>query len=356
MKYYGLLIVMGILGVLSACGTKKAEIVNLPIAYQWEAVNMTQSNAALCAGVYDNSVYYLENHTDKFVLRFTAFDGKELKRFEIKKGKGPAQALHSLGVRIVKDVVYFADLALNRITMFGLDGAFIDSIDYDASTGPIVTFDIVGDELYFHSLNQVYIGKLNLKTGKIVKTLPYSKEDEESFKKDKTEAKNGILLYNRVNNVLYFGNVSSPFRLDVYTSDLQKQTTYTTELPSEITPMIFDTKNVNLVGDMVITSIVAHKDHVYSTLIGGRYQIKSDAMVCDPFNGEIVAFNTKNGRHDFTYTNELFNNMQGFFTVLGVTDEYIVLHIGAFDKYAKKITKDEKSEFIQQIVVLKKGQ
>lgn len=351
---YGILVVVGLLLMLSACGTKKAELVNLPIAYQWEAVNMTQSNAALCAGVYNNTVYYLEDYTDKFVLRFAEFDGKEQKRIEIKKGKGPGQALHSLGVRIVKDVIYFADLALNRITMFGLDGTFIDSIDYDASTGPIVTFDVVGDELYFHSLNQVYIGKMNLKTGKIVKTLPYSKEDEESFKKDKTEAKNGILLYNRLNDSLYFGNVSSPYRLDVYTSDLKKQTTYTTELPSEITPMIFDTKNINLVGDMTITSLVSHESYVYSTLIGGRYQIKSNAMVCDPFNGDVIAFDTKNGRHVYTYTNELFKNMQGFFTVIGVTDEYMVVHIGAFDKYAKRISKDEKSEFIQQIVVLKR--
>ncbi len=346
------LITMGLL--LSACGKNKTITVNLPVAYSWEAQNMAQNNASLCSGIYNNNVYFVEESTEKFTVRFMSFDGKERSSFEIRKGKGPGQALHSLGLRIVNDTIYFADLALSRISMFDMTGKFIDSIEYDNTTGPIVTFDIVGTMLYFHSINLTYLGIMDLTTGSIIKKIPYSKEDEENFKKDITEAKNGILKFNHNNNTLYFGNVSSPYRLDSYDTDLTKQKTYTYELESNIKPMIFSTVNTGLSGDLVIGSIMYDATHVYTTKIGGRFHAKSNQLEFPAFDGEILSFNIKTGNPDYVYTSDILKNMKGFLTILGVTDDYIVLHIGAAEDYAKILSKDNTTGFVQMIVVLKR--
>ncbi len=353
MKY--LLLILGITGLLfTACGKSKTITVNLPVAYSWEASNMAQNNASLCSGVYKDTIYYVEQYADKFAVRFAAFDGKETSRFYIEQGKGPGQALHSLGLRIVNDTIYFADLRLNRISMFDMTGKFIDSIEYDNTTGPIVTFDIVGTTLYFHSINQTYLGVMDLKTGNILKKIPYSKEDEEAFKKDISEAKNGMLKFDHNTNTLYFGNLSSPFRLDVYGTDLTKQKTYTYELDSTLKPMIFNTVNTSISGDLIIGSIMYDTTHIYTTKVGGRFHEKSNKLEFPAFDGEILSFNIKTGNPDYIYTSDILKNMKGFLTILGVTENYIILHVGAAEEYTKVLSKDNTTGFAQVIVVLKR--
>ncbi len=341
--------------IVTACGKNKIVTHSLPVAYSWEAVDMTSNNAALCAGVYNDSIYYVESHPEFFAVRFSSFDGKELSKIIIKRGKGPGQAQHTLGVRIANDIVYFADLVLQRISMFNLQGKFIDSIEFGPETGPIITFDVAGDMLYFNSLNKVYLGMMDLKTGTILKTIPYAKEDEDAMKNNFIEPKLGVLKVNPQDSTILFGNVSSPYRLDVYNTKLEKQKTYTHELDNTINPAVFDTKRMNMSGDIIITSIVCDATFIFTPETSTRIQVKSDKAEWPAFNGNVLCFNTTTGKLDSIISNENFKNMKGFMTVTGVTHDYIVLHVIAVDDFAKRLSVNDQTVQTKRFVVLKRN-
>jgi len=313
---------------------------------------MTRNAAWLCSGVYNDTIYYVQDMQTDFKIRFLTFDGKEVRSISIKKGKGPGEAISTLGIRIFDNVIYFSDIALSRISIFTIDGTFSESIDFDKESGLIVSLDYCNGPMAFQSLTHTKLGLMDLKNGKILKSIK-SGIDETNYVG--TELSGGVTKYDPLTNHIYVGNLSLPYRIDVYDMDLQKLKTITYDLEGNYRPAKL-VEGPDAEGDIIVSSLNVDKDHIYAPKIGGRYSKNATnyKSMFDEFSGEILMFGKDTGKLEAIYSNKLLNKLRGSFTIIGVTDHYIVIHLMGSGDYTEAFYKTKSEDFHQTIVVLKR--
>ena len=338
--------------LLVSCGGSKPPIIELDIAYHWEANDMTRNAAWLCSGVYNDMVYYVQDLPTDFKVRFLTFEGKEVRSISIKKGKGPGEAISTLGIRIFEDTIYFSDMQLARISIFTIDGTFKESIEFDQDSGLVVSLDYCNGPMAFQSLTHTKLGLMDMKTGKIIKSIKSSVNEANYVG---TELNGGVTKYDPLTNHIYVGNLSLPYRIDVYDMDLQKLKTITYDLDGNYRPAKL-VEGPDADGDMIVSSISVDEKHIYATKIGARYnKFASDfKQMFDEYSGEILMFNKETGKTESIFTCALLKNIRGFFTIIGITDTYIVVHMMGAGDYTEAFYKTKSEDFHQTIVVLKR--
>src|SRR6056297_528749 len=92
--------------ILFGCGGK-AELVELEIAKVWNAENITPANTDLCIEVKEDGIYFVEVKENSFGVSKRTFKGEEISSFEIPVGKGPGEAMHTLGLGVNDNNIYF---------------------------------------------------------------------------------------------------------------------------------------------------------------------------------------------------------------------------------------------------------
>lgn len=338
--------------LLVSCGGSKPPIIELDIAYHWEANDMTRNAAWLCAGIYNDSVYYIQDLSNEYRIRFMSFEGAEQRHISIKKGKGPGEAESTLGIRIFKDIIYFSDLRLARISMFSIDGKYIESIDFDKNSGFIVSFDYCNGPMAFQSLTHTKLGLIDLQDGSVIKSIKSDIDETNYVGKELTS---GVTKYDPLTNKIYIGNLSIPYRIDVYDMDLNKLNTITYDLEKTYRPAKL-VEGPDADGDMIVSSISVDEKHIYATKIGARFnKFASDfTKMFDEYSGEILMFNKETGKTESIFTCALLKNIRGFFTIIGITDTYIVVHMMGAGDYTEPFYKTNSTDFRQTIVVLKR--
>src|SRR6056297_726913 len=92
--------------IFFGCGNN-IEIVQLEIAKVWNAENITPANTDLCIEVKEDGIYFVEVKENSFGVSKRTFKGEEISSFEIPVGKGPGEAMHTLGLGVNDNNIYF---------------------------------------------------------------------------------------------------------------------------------------------------------------------------------------------------------------------------------------------------------
>ncbi len=331
-----------ILVILAACGNQ-GEVKNITLepVHIWHPENITNSNIMLCSGVYKDTVYYAQRIGQDFGVRFASFDGQTQNKFKIPGGRGPGQAMQTLGVKIKNDKVYFADLALQRITKFSKDGEYLDSFEYKTDMGTIGTFDVGEDYLYFHSLNKVFLGKMSLKDGSLIKKIDHKYEE---IPQNNDTFDGGAVKIDPYNNKITFAHWSVPYRIRTYDKDLKKSSLVKNKkLAKECDKMYWriGRGTFSVVGSMIAASLSFDYNNIYSPLISGKMKYTGDGMEVDNIVPYILAFDKEKKKLKAKMKIKNLDTIKGFINVLGVTDKYIIVHIeDTSDNFKKAYKKD----------------
>jgi len=304
---------------LAGCGKKNLN--NLEIVALFESKNAFNN---MCKGVYNDMIFAVQNFPDKFAMQFLDMTGKEVKKFDIKRGKGPGELMHALFARINNDFIYIADFALKRLNKFDMDGKFIESIEFSEETGIIVSAEVVGDYLYFHSLQNIYFGKMNITTGKIEKFIPHPKTGNPV---------NGELIdavyvkYDQLANKFYLGHMNMPYKIDIYNDNLEKESEITYEVKGDVKPMkwFITERQMDPIGAMMITSMAYDEKYIYAPIQSTQTDIKNDKFYLDPIQTGVLVFDKITHKCVAVLKNERFEGTEGEFNVVGVTKDYIVI-------------------------------
>ncbi|TYB30344.1 MAG: hypothetical protein FXF47_09400 [Candidatus Mcinerneyibacterium aminivorans] len=318
-------------------GVKKVEIVNV-----WQAENFTNSNSMLCAGIYKNQIYFLQDLPDEFVINFRTFKGKNIKKIEISKGNGPGEARHSMGLRIYKDRIYFVDITLRRISIFNMDGKFLDSLEMGSDIGPIMGIDIMDNILYFSGYSNNYLGKYDLEGNKIIKELA-NPDVPDRAPKHGDDFKNGILKIDYKTGKIFYSYAGYPYKIEKYDSDLNKLLTIKKESEESFkkTHWFIHDRHTSIVGDFAVLSMAFDDKYLYGPIHTMSMEVKGKNLITNEIDGEIAVFNKNNGKFVYKLKNEKLEGIDGGFYIFGVTEDYIITTVWDNDSVIKDLLENK---------------
>jgi len=328
--------------IFFGCGNN-IEIVQLEIAKVWNAENLTPANSDLCIEVKEDGIYFVEVGENSFGVSKRNFDGKEILEFKIPAGKGPGEAMHSLGLGVNDKSIYFTDFVLKRITKFSFDGEYKDSFNLGNETGMIISFDFYEDFLFYHSINISYLGKMDIKTGKVLNSIEH---DIKKMIGPGDKLKGGIMIVDKFDNNIYVGGISKPYKIEKFDLNFNKIDEFKYKVGKGIEPTKI-APGPNIYGDFLISSMVVDENYLYVPEISNRTDLEGNKRTYQKFDGRILVFDKKSGEVVKIYENEKLKNIKGSFTISGLTENYIVTFINGYGETGKRLTgKDDKYQNI----------
>jgi len=301
-------------------GIKNSQIENI-----WDPEGIVWSNADQCVGIYRDSIYYLKWKEEAYSLIFTSFEGEFIKELEFQKGKGPGKVQYIKSVDIVNDLIYIYDPHGHKIGISDINGKHIDDIMIENELGAVWYIGILDRKIYFSGALKHKIGKLNIRTGKIEKTVTYKNVKKGYEDGDKFCA--ASVNIDRKNNKIYLGYVSIPYRIERYNKNLQEEKVMRKEVASDVEEMryrLVDRWKI-LEGDAVISSLGFDKKYIYSSF-GGGYEVKRNGDVENtdsPF--ELYIYSKDSLKYEYKIVNKNIEKIKGVNSLVGITNEYIVL-------------------------------
>lgn len=306
--------------IISGCAQKKT--IELEIVKIFESKNI-QNN--MCNGIYNDKIYSVRFLPDKFTVQFQNLNGDVVSQFDIQRGKGPGEMMHSLFARIIDDSIYIADFMLERINKYTLEGKFIESIEFSNQTGIIVSATIVGNYMYFHSLQNVFFGKMNLQTGVIEKMIPH-KTTKTPEHGDLIEAV--YVQYDPFAKVFYLGHMYMPYSIEVYDEGLNKLSVIDHKTDTKYTPMKWhiDSNRMDPIGSMLITSMAVDNTYIYAPNHASQTDFRNGKWYLDPVDGGVNVFDKK-GNFLYCMKNKKFEGTEGEFNIVGVTNDSLVIEV-----------------------------
>ncbi len=347
MKKIGVLILLIL--ILISCG-KNIQKDNLRIEKVWDVTGMTPSNSSLCIDIYKNHIYYIEDLGEKFAVVKRNIDGEKISAFDVPKGKGPGEAMHTLGLKVNNDRIYFTDFVLRRTTMFSLDGEYLDSFEFGSNTGVIISFDFLKDSMFFHSINRAYIGRMEIDTGEVVAT---KKHHLKKMIEPGDKIRGGVLALDKNSKNIYIGNISKPYRIEKFNYDFEKVDEFKYKVGKDIEPTQV-APGPNIYGDQLVTSLCVSDNYVYAPEIGARMFITNNGGRYKKYNPNLLAFNKKNGEVEKIFTNKRLRDVEGSFNIVGVTDDYIVTFFITRGHIVKELLDKDPEKFVYMFVLLRR--
>jgi len=348
MKLKKILIIL-LAGVVIFGCSKKIEEKKLKLKYAFAAEDMTNNNAIYSAGIYKDLIYYVQEYQDEFVIRFVSFDGKEKRKIKISRGKGPGEVMQSLGLKIINNEIYFADNGMQRITMLDMDGNYIDDMNYDKNTGFIFSFDLFRKNFYYHSMNMVYFGKID-ENGK---SHVYKKHHLKTTPEDKEAVDGCVIKIDKENEKIYASHIDPPYRIDIYDLKFNKLDEITYDLKQKIIPAnwLVIRGHQSVRGDILASSMKLTDNYIFTTLNGGRMSREMGNSL-EESKPVILKFDKKEKKCIKKLSFEKMNNIKGLFSIIGITDKYVVLHLlDISDNFHKLINNDDYKNGGQAILV-----
>ena len=319
--------------VLAACSGEKVMTVNngvnpdiatlqTKIVYAWPTLDMTNSNAMLCAGIKDGVLYYLREWENRFAIQFTDFDGTFKDSITIPRGRGPGEVMQSMGVRFVDGNIMFADLVMSRISLFDEKGHYLDEYLMDEGIDVPTTFDVVGDKLIFTGLIRDKLTAMDYRTSDVIRTLPY--EDGPYPMESGKTLDLCTMRSDPQSGMIFVAHASYPYRIDRYDSDLNRNMKIRKKLAKKYDRIKWSVPRANSVtGELMVISMVMDEKYLYASR---GFNIKPTGEV-DDTDFSIYVFEKSSGRFLYEIKNEKISRVRGGISVIGVTDEYIVLHM-----------------------------
>ena len=297
-------------------------VIEAEMKYSWETLNMTSSNAMLCAGVQDGAIYFLREWEERFEVQFADYDGTMLKSIIIPRGKGPGEIMHSLGVKFYDDKVLFADMLMRRITLFSEEGEYLDEFQMKEGMDMPISFEIADGNLYYTGLVRDKITVMDIASGETVRKIPYEEGPYPMEAGEKTELV--MIKYDKEDGRFYLAYAGYPYRIERLGKDLEVDMKIGKKMKKKYRPLKWAVPYGNsLTGDFMIVSMMTDDKYLYTA----RGFAISQNNELENTDFSIYVFEKSTGRFVYEIKNSMIEEVRGGISVIGITDEYIVLHM-----------------------------
>lgn len=308
-------------------GIKEAEIKKI-----WGVKKITMNNPGRCAGLYNNMVYFINKTKTNFILKFYSLGGKLKRKIKFDISKGPGGIVSTFSLKIKDDKIYIYDSTLARISIFNMNGEFIDLIKVNKNIGIYPNMDINDGVVYLTGHFRNKLVKFDLTKGKILKKIEY----ENSMTKNDFFDKNvltGALTYDKNDDLIYLGYYNKPYRIVIYDTNLKKKGRITRGLDEKLKKVKWMKlgRGTALIGEFAIHSLFIDKKYIYAPYGYGFTYTKKRIRSLGDVENTIHIFDKKTGKYIYDVWNKKLNNSGFGYTILGANKKHIVL-FSIFDK------------------------
>lgn len=347
MKRLSLFLITGLILLAGCSSPKTPETVPLKLESVIPADHITPNNTMFCIGRYKSDIYYAQAYADEFAIRFVDLEGKETNRFIIPNGQGPGEARHTLGVTVYNDKVYFNDFVLRRISIFSLDGEFLDSTSFGPDTGTIIGFSMKNDKMYYHSMNKIWLGVFSLEEGKTIASLPHPVESVPELNKP---LQGGCIYADPYDDAIYIGHASRPYVIERYDEALEKKGSFRYNLEGRYGDAIVR-QGPNILGDLTVTSLFADETMLYAPHVGARFDVKNNEPFLQDYPVELFAFDKETMALKTVYRIPGLEKFKGGWSIVDVDLPRVILHLFGEGESMKALTGEDMGEFARVIAV-----
>jgi len=294
-------------------------IIKVQIMKKENITGLLPMNTQSTIGIYSNMVYYVIGKQTTYEIVFENIDGSHEKTIFINKGKGPGEIVQMLALVVNNRRIYAADVAMQRINVYDLNGNYINEYDLTNIGDMPATIAVMKDKLYMTCMLKKKIIKIDLNTMSLEKAIEYEKEMEVEVG---GEVITGGIRADKFQNQLVYVYMNHPLRFEIYTPDM--------ELKKIVTKKGQAKKNLtwgmsgNIVGDMAAMSFYAGKDYYY---VPTGYHI-SGAQ--DPFvakKPKIHVFDKTTGQYKHDLICEQLGEVKGGLSIIGQIDDTLIFHL-----------------------------
>jgi len=303
--------------------------IDLAVAYAWQPTN--QALGPTRTTFYQNRIYYLQYYENSINIAVHEKDGTPVETIKIPRGKGPGEAMFPVALIIRNEVIYLPDIPLRRVSLFEMDGSFIDTWPMAEDSGAVYTLDVRGDKIVFNSFTDILIGVMDFNKNTLLHSIPL---DKDGFPGDGEPFVGGPVLFDPYSEDIFFGHMDGPYRIERYDSTLQPKMVITKESPFSVRPAVW--KNLpgrtDMSGDMLVSSMVLDERYIYAPLCEMRLEQTPDRVEVHPNTGAVCVFDKETGRFLYELTYPLLKEFEGNFTVIGADRESILVSVTASDE------------------------
>jgi len=258
--------------VITSCGEKKIELVTVPVTSAWIPVNLNLFNPPEKTGTYNGKIYYTEAFPEKLIMHFTDEAGNKQKTLTFKRGKGPGEVEAISLIRVQNQLIYMYDVARQKVSMFDLDGAYIDEIAMSKEMGMFGVMDFMDKTMYYHAYFGKKLSKVELEQGQMLKSIDHEKPSFDPKDIGGKDFEQGIIRADSFDKKIYISYYIEPYRIEVYDTDLKLERVLTRELPEVYEKMKFDS-NGGVNGNMLVSSLETDARYIYAPFGGGQRTI-----------------------------------------------------------------------------------
>lgn len=325
-----------------------AEHVTLKPLHIWELEGLTNSNSPNCVTVYNNTIYYVRETPESFLVRRMGLEGTLLSEFAIPLGKGPGEALHSMGLAIDQSGIYFCDLHLKRISRFDFEGRYQDCMDFGPESGIILYFALTESFIYTTTMDSVFLGKIDKASGR--QTAFIRREGPTETKIGGTFT-GGPVKYDPFNGEIYMGLAGKPYTILRFDKDLNPLGRLTYPLEKEFKP-IRVYPGPRPAGDFTVLSMAVTEEYLYAPHISARYQMKENRPAALTFSPEILRFSKENFRVDRRFSIQGLKSMKGEFSVLYADDSRLIVLASGTGEWVSQLYPESPPEYTNTVLIL----
>ena len=303
--------------------------ISLTLAYAWQPTN--QALGPTRTTFYQGRIYYLQYFEESINIAVHEKDGTQLETIRIPRGKGPGEVMYPVGLRIRNGVIYLPDIPLRRVTLFEMDGTFIDTWPMSQEAAAVYTLDVKGDRIVFNSFTGIMLGIMDFRDNTLLYSIPL---ENKGFPDDGDPFVGGPVLFDPYSDDIFFGHADGPYRIVRYDSTLEPKMIITKESPFSLKPAVW--KNLpgrtDMSGDMLVSSMALDEHYIYAPLCEMRMEQTPDHFEVHPITGAVCVFDKKTGQFLYELTVPFLKDFEGNFTVIGADHESILVAVTTSDE------------------------
>ncbi len=325
-------------------GTEPSEgWVELKLVKTWIPEGITGLNMSMCSGYKNGEIYYVSASNDGFRIIFKDIYGKDVRTIEIPMGKGPGEAVQNTGVVIDDGKIFFSDIALGRISVFDMEGKFLDSYDTGSELGMVLHLNISDGILYYNGFDKYKIAAYDIKNGVMNAGIPL-----ENMPEDGERLSGGPIVVDKDRDVVIMGHTSIPYSYTEYDMNLNEiRTVGKKDRHGDKEGVWLIRPNTILMnGEFAIGTMALQGKYVLAPNKTGGVEFASDLSVAESItiDGVINVFDKLSGRYLFAMSHDGLKNINGGIQILGADEKYITLIVYASDDGLKSLLQDPGEE------------
>lgn len=307
-----------IISLLLGC-SKKIQKENVEIDSYFGIDNAYGNNATRCTGSYKNMIYVLDRVNRDYIVKFYDLEGNIDRKIKLNYGKGPGEVIFNWIVKVVDNKIFFHDIALKKITVYGLNGQFIDDIILKNYNEQITDFTVIDDYIYLHGVYDKNFIKIDYQGNK-VDVLKYN-ERLNPDQKNKRVKRDGTITYS--DGYIYKGFINKPFTIKKYDKSLNKVLTITHKFDESFEDCRW-TERGRLIGDFFVHELTVDNNYIYVPF-GKSIFYDKNGMKESKTDNRLLIFDKDNGKLKKIVWNDKLKKSASGYNILGVNKKHIIL-------------------------------